>query len=376
MSKNAQAEVLNVCLAPTVYESGGAYGQKGVDFQRYWAISRIIELADANEPDFLILFESIQDVIEFNNSANPTKAKVYQLKMKDTGAWTWKDLTALPPSVRKNKNSSELTTPKPFTASPIGKLALALAEFPTIESDGVFVSNLGSDAETEKGRAAGSVRVCKFSELDPKLREQIEPELAKLKTRIPLDRLHLHKTELSLDDPHTHVSGKLNAFLLKVAPKHAGQCKSFADSLFAVLSARGRRSDPPSDFASLVKTRGYSKEEFSSAITDLQSLPDQQALVASWLDRLNQDKMPLIEFTRLQVKLTQLLEERLRTGADQMTALRGVVRNWVSQNPAGDDVTAFIRAGTEALRQHVKSSIDELQAVLVLEGIAQCLNQI
>ena len=126
MSNPTQQNILGACLAPSVYEKGGGYGQKGVDFQRYWAISRIIELATADEPDFLILFESLQDIAEFDHAQAPTNAKIYQLKTKDTGEWTWKALTALPIQSRKKRNSDEPTTPKAFVDSPVGKIVCSL----------------------------------------------------------------------------------------------------------------------------------------------------------------------------------------------------------------------------------------------------------
>src|SRR3954447_15214790 len=101
MSSSGQAEIFNASNAADIYETGGGYGQQGVDFQRYWAISRIIELVSNDAPDFLILFETIQDVLELNSAAEPTCARIYQLKMKNTGEWTWKSLTGLPAKPRK-----------------------------------------------------------------------------------------------------------------------------------------------------------------------------------------------------------------------------------------------------------------------------------
>ena len=143
----------------------------------------------------------------------------------------------------------------------------------------------------ENGSTAGSIRICKFSELSKRLRDQIAPELQKLKRPVPMNSLHFHKTELSVEDVDTHVLGKVNTYLMKAAPKHVGQSKSFSDSLFALLSKRGRKTDPPSNFADLVSTRGYSKAQFLSAVDDLRSIPDQREVVDSWLEYLRNDGM-------------------------------------------------------------------------------------
>src|SRR3954453_3173330 len=123
---SAQVEIFSASKAPNIYETGGSHGQLGVDFQRYWAISRIIELAGNNTPDFLILFETLQDVLELDSATAPTHARIYQLKMKKTGEWTWKALTGLPATPRKQRGGKGMTVPTPFTDTPIGKLASTL----------------------------------------------------------------------------------------------------------------------------------------------------------------------------------------------------------------------------------------------------------
>jgi hypothetical protein len=377
MSGTKQAEILLASLKPNVYESGGDYGQTGVDFQRYWALSRIIELVGGQADDFLVLFETFQDVAEFNHSQDPSHVRVYQLKMKSTGDWKWKTLTELPKSSRKKANSNEHTTPKEFTESPIGKLALVLAELDSVKSEGIFVSNLGSEAELAIGGQAGTLRFCKFSELSQELQEQIKPELLKLKRPISLDSLSLHKTELSVDDVDTHTRGKMYDLLLQSAPSHVGQSKSFCASLFAILSARGRKKDPPNDFAELARIRGYSKNDFEKDLEELRSVPDTQAVLESWLDQLKMEGMPIFEQTQLQVKVTQLFERRLRMGVLFSQTTHDSITDWVKANPPGTNLCSFLTAGMTALSQlGTPLTRVDIKAALLLEGIDQCLNQI
>jgi hypothetical protein len=377
MTNPTQQSILNACLAPSVFEKGGGYGQKGVDFQRYWAISRIIELATAEEPDFLILFESLQDIVEFDHAQAPTNAKIYQLKMKETGEWTWKALTALPIQSRKKRNSDETTTLRAFVDSPVGKIVCSLVELDPLAAEGHFVSNAGSNAGLENGSTAGTLRICRFSQLSQELRDQIVPELQKLRKAVSLDTLHLDKTELSLEDPDTHVTGKIHNYLQIVAPRHAGQARSFSDSLFAVLSKRGRRTDSPKDFGELVRTRGFSKSEFAEALDILKSRPDEQALIATWLAYLQKDGMPLTQLTKLQIRLLRLVEERLKTGKPDSSPYQPLAKAWAAANPLNDQTLEFVLNGAAALAAHFPTAPrDHLQAEIVLEGIHQCLSQI
>lgn len=79
------AELLLVANKPGLTETGGGHGAKGVDFQRWWAVLRMVELEQAGEIDFLLLFETVQDVTELDSSYTPSRARVYQVKKKDRG---------------------------------------------------------------------------------------------------------------------------------------------------------------------------------------------------------------------------------------------------------------------------------------------------
>ena len=376
MSESAQAEIFNASNAPDIYETGGRYGQQGVDFQRYWAVSRIIELVGADVPDFLILFETIQDVLELDSANAPTRARIYQLKMQKTGEWTWKSLTGLPAQPRKKKGSTDMTEPVPFTKTPIGKLAAALAELDQIQAEGIFVSNSGCSAELEAGSTAGSVPICALTALCKDRRDEISPELAKLKKPIGPDVLHLHRTALSLDDLDTHIVGKVYGLLEVAAPSHAGQSRPFADSLFATVSARGRKTSPAPDFAGLVEHCGYSKANFMEAVEALRSIPDRQAVVASWLARLNTERMRISDLSRLQNKLAQFFDRRLEKGEPNPTPLVEAVRIWVATNPVGDSILDFLNAGTIAIQAQLSGTPrDEIHVVLLLEGVSQCLDR-
>jgi hypothetical protein len=377
MSASAQAEIFNASNAPDVYEKGGKYGQHGVDFQRYWAISRVIELVGGDAPDFLILFETIQDVLELDSGEAPTRARIHQLKMKNTGERTWKSLTGLPAKARKKRGSTEMTEPEPFNKTPIGKLASALAELDQIQAEGIFVSNGGCDAELEAGATAGTVSFCSFSALSKQRRDEIAPELAVLKKPISLDALHFHRTALSLDDLDTHVVGKICKFLETAAPKHTGQSRPFADSIFATVSARGRKTSPAPDFAGLVAHCGYSKADFMDAVETLRNIPDRQAIVASWLVRLNTEGMHIRDLTRMEIKLAQFFERRLGNGQPGRTPLHEAVAVWVAAHPVGDSILKFMTAGTTAIENQMPGAAqEEIHAALLLEGVSQCLDQI
>src|SRR5688572_30577024 len=95
MNPNPVSEFLAVINDKELSESGGAHNQKGVNFQRYWAILRMFELEESGAKDFLLLFEVIQDVAVLDSPSTPTAISIYQVKKKDRNEWKWSELTSL-----------------------------------------------------------------------------------------------------------------------------------------------------------------------------------------------------------------------------------------------------------------------------------------
>ena len=72
MATSQVGEVFQVATNKALTETGGGHGQKGVDFQRAWALSRMFEIEDSGATDFLFLFEAIQDVAVLDSPTKPT----------------------------------------------------------------------------------------------------------------------------------------------------------------------------------------------------------------------------------------------------------------------------------------------------------------
>lgn len=68
MKSIAADEVFRVSTDNDLGETGGGHNQKGVDFQRAWAISRMFEMEDAGEEDFLLFEENKSDSL---NESSP-----------------------------------------------------------------------------------------------------------------------------------------------------------------------------------------------------------------------------------------------------------------------------------------------------------------
>ena len=53
----------------------------------------MFSLEEQNVPDFLFLFEAIQDIAILDSEEAPTTVRLHQIKKRDRGEWSWAGLT-------------------------------------------------------------------------------------------------------------------------------------------------------------------------------------------------------------------------------------------------------------------------------------------
>jgi hypothetical protein len=298
-------EIFSMSRDPTLAEVGGGHGQKGVDFQRYWAMVRIFELKQDCAADFLILFESLQDVAELDSETSPTKIDIYQVKKKDSGEWSFNSLTGLP-KPGKQKTTPSLTA---IESSFIGKLYKAGLAVQSLQSQVHFVSNAGCDLPLSTSGAASKLLSCLVSELDLAHTSALKDSLALLHSvpgEVPdLARLSLRKTTLHPDDPVRLALGAAFEYLNKSMPEHASQAKALVDSLFMQISMLGRQTEPVGSFSQLRKQRGFSMGEFDHALACLKKVPDLKAHFDVVLDGLVSEGLPVLRKLAVHIGATK-----------------------------------------------------------------------
>lgn len=271
-------EIFSLSQDPDLSEVGGGHGQKGVDFQRFWAMIRIFELKEKCAADFLMLFEAIQDIVELDSETQPNTISIYQIKKKDSGEWSFNSLTGLPkPDARKNKVPPSLEA---VEKSPIGKLYKAGLSFKHLISNIHFVSNAGCDLPLAASGTASKHLSCFASDLDEAYTSALKESLALLHgdpNAVPdLKKLYFQKTTLHPDDPVRLALGAAIEYLSKNSPNHVGQAKALVEALFMQLSTLGRQTEPVNAFVELRVQRGFSMKQMDSALNDLRKMPDLQ----------------------------------------------------------------------------------------------------
>lgn len=359
-------------------EVGGGHGQKGVDFQRFWAISHMFSLADESQNDFLVFFEVIQDVAVYDSYENPKILKIYQIKKKDRNEWGWNDLTGLYVPTKKNK------TTQPFAKiqeSTIGKLYTSVKSIKHVEASGHFVSNAGCNISLNGGGNAATTVSCSLSDIEINYRDTLTAALAlihKLGEPPPdLTKIKICKTNIPVNDPRTYLVGEVHSFLSKRSPKHANQAHSLVDSLLAKIGPLGAKTDKCLSVEQLVQRQSFSRRQFESALSDMETVPDLLDHLNDWLQQLKVEGLSLFEVTSIKSAAAEIYSNQLLNAqADDILTLERICDELLHSNSKPTELKPFFEDIYFQLKDEVKNiRKPTIYAVIALRTIKSCVDQ-
>ncbi|MFH6781803.1 MULTISPECIES: dsDNA nuclease domain-containing protein [Methylobacterium] len=383
MAIGSLSEILSVSTDPAVGEIGGSHNQKGVEYQRNWAVVQMLVLEEGGASDFLFLFESIQDIAILDSAENPTNIKLFQLKKKDRGEWSWAGLTRLHEPADPAKRKKKISTPKPLNdvaTSPIGKLHAAIHAFSVLTSSGRFISNAGCDLSMADGSNAATSLSVALDALPDHFRILLNDALTTMhkqgESPPDLSKITLEKSDIPVEDTSIYTVGRAHDFFVKRSPKHAGQARSFVDSLLAKIGPLGGKTDKCSNFEEIKSQHGYSRRDFAIALSALESIVDVDFFLDAWLIQLQQEGMGFLEIARIRAAVAsiyrrQVLGERL----PQEESVISACDSWLLDQPDPPMLLPFFRAALAHLTAKfplVKS--EELQAHFALRAINKCVD--
>ncbi|ODP35233.1 hypothetical protein A9762_11120 [Pandoraea sp. ISTKB] len=348
----------------------------------------MIELEKANEPDFLLLFESIQDVAELDSATTPSRARVYQVKKKDAGTWTWSVLTGTSapkaPSPKQSKSTKAITAPvkaptfEKVSESALGKLHLSLTAFSSLPVEGVFLSNAGCDFPLASGGSAATTMPCSLADLATAHVQLLIDAFASLSPGAPppdLARVRLEKVAIHSDNLAAPAIAAALELLNERSPEHAGQAKAFVDSLVMQLSPLTRRTDACTSFEKLVKERGFSRNAFLAALADLETVPDRLALLDVWLKQLQTEGVDFMTITSVRTAAARAQRDRLMGGTNISNEIDSFCDDWIATNPWTSNLRPLVEAALAVLRVKFSGHRDhDLMARFVMRAITKCVD--
>ncbi|PRX10006.1 UNVERIFIED_ORG: uncharacterized protein DUF4297 [Martelella mediterranea] len=378
----ALQEIVLALSDPLAVETGGSHNQKGIEFQKNWAIVKMFALKDSDAVDFLFLFEAIQDVAVLDSSTSPASIEVFQVKKKDRNEWTWASLTHLHVPYEPSKNATRKKKTKPLDSisdSPIGKLFGSLAGLKTLSASGRFISNAGCDLKLGSGGNAATSLPVAISALPPHFTDLLQSALDSVQKpghpRSDLSKVLLERVDIPVDDAQTYTIGIVHKFLDKTSPKHAGQARSFVESLLAKLGPLGTNTVKATTIEEMKSRHGFSFYELNHALGDLQQTTDVDFHLNEWLVELR-DSLTFWEKTQIRTAFSGIYTRKLIGSPLPMDIeISESCDTWLAANPMGPSLVSMFDMALAHLRaEHSGVKLHELQAHFLLKAIEKCVD--
>lgn len=386
---SGKAELLLVANDPSLTETGGGHAAKGLDFQRWWAVLRMVELKRMDR-DFLLLFEAVQDVTELNSPSVPTAVTVYQVKKKDTGLWSWSMLTGTTEpkpvkGVAKAKSSTK-TLAKGATApfakvgdSVLGKLHRSVFAFPSMAVEGCFISNAGCNIPLATGGNSATAMPHNLNALAPSYMKLLSDALTSLGSASSLapdlSKLKLKTVAIHPNDLSSPVVAAVLEMLNAKSPEHAPQARAFAEALVMKVSPLGRHTQQCATFEDLVQERGFSRAEFDEALSQLQAVPDRLALLRRLIAQLQNEGLDFVNVMALDTQATRLAREQLAGITPETQAMYEFCDTWIASNPPSSPFREWCDAALAALEGSFSGYRDnEMLARFLMRAIVKCVD--
>jgi len=390
-SSDPLTEFLNLVNDKALGEVGGGHNQKGVEYQRHWAVMRMFEMEEAGEADFLFLFEALQDVAILDSSTLPTRICLYQVKKKDRKEWSWADLTALhlPPELKKPANKGHKAPPKPpktkpltdVQGSPLGKLYAAVRAIKASKCEGRFVSNAGCDLPLAAGGNAATSLPVALSSLGSEhlqlLTDALQTMHADGKDVPDLSRIHLERANLSVAGMGPQLVGVAHQFLEKRSARHAGQARALVDALLAKIGPLGAKTDSCHTFEEMRRQRGYAKTELVQALAVLEEVPDLLAELEIWLSSLLAEGAGHMEIAAIRTAATAIFRRQVMGArSSEEDNLDAACDAWIATQPDPVKLRPFLEAAYQEMSSlGLSLKKTEVFAHVALRALQKCADR-
>lgn len=278
-------------------ESSGSRTANRFDFQKDWALLKLLEL-HSEATDYLLVLDYHDDIVLLDNENAPSEMKFYQIKTKNDGNWTVKGL------IRRNKDKDGR-----YLLSIIGKMYDSKLKFPLHAVELNLVSNARFNLTMKNGtdKTLSKQHVC-VADLDvsqiAEMHEAVKSEHG-LSGELSFANITFFRvTDLAVSGHDKYVRGELGDFLERsYPPPRKFRLGAIYRALFEEIKRRTNYEWEIEDYNAILKYKAISKREF-------QTLLDTSVAVGKDFDEV----WKMIE-TRLQVEAVPLSEiHRIRNG--------------------------------------------------------------
>lgn len=267
-------------------ENSGARVSNRFDFQKNWAICKLLELHKESE-DYLLTFEHHDDVLVFNSSTNPTKVSFYQIKTADKTHWTLNSLL-------KHTKSK-----KGIRHSFLGKLYEHLVLFHNDTEYLFFVTNCKLDGKLKDNTSCDNLLLVKCRDFSDSEKNLIE---SKIKTEYNVtdiknftDTLCFRLNELSIIDHVSLTKGKLSTFLDDQFPELFYQISPLYRAIFDEVKLKTDFEPSVKDFDTLRNNKSITRIDFEKHLNTIHKKFSEVDSTSAIENRLNTELVSISE---------------------------------------------------------------------------------
>ncbi|WP_185208011.1 dsDNA nuclease domain-containing protein [Chryseobacterium sp. C3] len=328
-------------------ENSGSVASNRFDFQKNWAICKLIELTNSNV-DFLLAFEYHEDIIVLDSVNNPTQIDFYQIKTKDKGSYSLKNILTR----KKLKNGDG--------GSILGKLYQNKLHFEVETNSLNIVSNTKFNI---KSIQENKLIIC-CNELHED--EKVEIENC-LKSELSIEWLQdffniifLHTSELTIEHHNEITKDKLNRLIETRYNAHVKYNPSLAyRTIFDEVNRRNNLEREIQSFDELINFKSISKADFEAMLKIVVSEPDK-------LDLLKNKLFNLLDAEKINLSLRKKYLEAWKDVQIQYLSLSNDFFN-----QCVEVIKKVIEENIEQLDGNLLESLDKLYKALLNQKIIQ-----
>lgn len=251
-------------------ENAGSIASNRFDFQKNWAICKLIELSNQNE-DFILAFEFHEDIIVFDSSDNPNFIDFYQIKTKNSGKFNLSAL--LKKQLQKKGDGSSI----------LGKLFNNKLNFEEETRSLNLVSNTFFSFKDVQNSKKGNI-CCDELRFEEKelITKAINSELKVSSIKDFIKLMNFNVTDLTIEHHNEITSSKLNKLIEQKFTADIKYNPSLAyRTIFDEINRRNNIEKIPSNFEELVKYKAVTKDDFDKFLNIVITEPNKIALLKS-----------------------------------------------------------------------------------------------
>lgn len=253
--------LLSALASRSPREDSGSRSSNRFDFQKNWAICKMIELHQSGV-DYLLLLDYHEDIVLLDSESAPSTACYFQVKTKRTH-WT------LAPLLSRRKGADSKPLP-----STLGRLYSNYFLKPDATKALCLVSNAPFRIRLAGGGTGESRSRIEGTELEHDEMRKVESRLgAELKKTIELEDsppLIFEVTPISLDEHTTHTRGRVSEFLEVEFPNQAPSVGATYRTFFEEVRRRTNREGSVHSVAELAKKKGIGRSFLSGILRDIE----------------------------------------------------------------------------------------------------------